>query len=153
MTATYGTLDARLRDLREVRTRCAASLRAILRDAERLTGSGASQDRQQALEVERQAAMAALEALLTPPVIPAPAMDALDKEAWHAAEASLREGAELPRRERNRSHRLPAEQGMPDPEPPAPEPEPEPAAAPEPAEPLWRLNLARRRAAAAAVPA
>jgi hypothetical protein len=139
MTATYVALDARLRDIRSTRQRCAASLRAVLREAAELTAAHAPEDRRLALRIEREAAQAALDVLLTPAVIPAPLMDAIEREQWHAVQASLREESLPAVRERNRSVLPRVKVAEPE---PTPEPDP-----PAPAAPVlsgWRLSRARR---------
>jgi hypothetical protein len=142
MTASYVALDARLRDCRSVRQRCAGSLRSALRELTGLSAASAPADRQEALQIERQAAEAALEALLTPAVVPAPLMDAIEREQWHAVQASLREESLPAVRERNRSVLPRVKVAEPE---PTPEPGPPAPAAPA-APPLtgWRLSRAIR---------
>lgn len=157
---TTPVIDQRLRDLRCTRARCAASLRCALMGLPQPAGP---EDRRRALQIEREAAEAALAALLVPAVIPEPMLSGLDREAWVAAQAALREGAELPRRVRIKLHRLPSEQGLeqvveqpevsprtrpPVAELPKPlweEPLPEPTPMPEPAPVLTGWRAARRR--------
>lgn len=144
MSGACGLIDARLADFRSVRQRCAGALRAALRDAERLSGAGAPEDRREALEVERKAAAAALELLLTPAVPLEPLRTKAEREISFTLELLDRPERTWPQERPNRMRR------------PAVEPEPAAAAAPEPPAPPapepqlsgWRAARARRLQAA-----
>jgi hypothetical protein len=88
----------------------------VLRELAELRAGYVSTDRKRALEVERAAVTAALEALLVPAVVLHPLLSRVEKEQAVAVAAVLRaeeeEGGLLRRSAGNRSLRLPSQQGV-----------------------------------------
>jgi hypothetical protein len=124
MGCTCVCIDARLRDTRSTRQRCAASLKAVLRELAELRAKGAPKDRQAAIAAERAAVEAALEHLLAPAVPLGPMLDKIEKEQWAAVEAVLKQAEEpsVSPRTGPQGPELPAPSGAEMPEP-TPEPE------------------------------